>query len=60
MCAIFSVAHRVCTGLLCGYRPILNAAPDMTIVKTGWLSAVPYVVAILGIVDWYRVFLTEV
>jgi sugar phosphate permease len=27
---------------------ILNAAPDMNIVKTGWLSAVPYVLAIGG------------
>jgi sugar phosphate permease len=27
---------------------ILNAAPDMDIVKTGWLSAVPYLLAIVG------------
>lgn len=27
---------------------ILNAAPDMNIVKTGWLSSVPYVLAIVG------------
>jgi sugar phosphate permease len=27
---------------------ILNAAPNMTIVKTGWLSAVPYLLAIIG------------
>ena len=27
---------------------ILNAAPNMNIVKTGWLSAVPYVLAIIG------------
>ena len=27
---------------------ILRAAPDMTIVRTGWLSAVPYVLAIIG------------
>jgi sugar phosphate permease len=27
---------------------ILNTAPNMTIVKTGWLSAVPYVLAIIG------------
>ncbi|HYG20543.1 MAG TPA: MFS transporter, partial [Ohtaekwangia sp.] len=27
---------------------ILNAAPDMNIVKTGWLSALPYVFAIIG------------
>jgi sugar phosphate permease len=27
---------------------ILRAAPDMTIVRTGWLSAVPYVLAITG------------
>ena len=27
---------------------ILNAAPDMDIVKTGWLSAVPYLLAIIG------------
>ena len=30
---------------------ILNAAPDMTIVKTGWLSAVPYVAAIIGMLS---------
>jgi sugar phosphate permease len=29
---------------------IINAAPDMTIVKTGWLSAVPFVLAIAGMV----------
>ncbi len=27
---------------------IIKAAPDMDIVKTGWLSSVPYVLAILG------------
>jgi sugar phosphate permease len=27
---------------------IIKAAPDMNIVKTGWLSAVPYVLAIIG------------
>ncbi|WP_026463736.1 MFS transporter [Adhaeribacter aquaticus] len=27
---------------------IINAAPNMDIVKTGWLSAVPYVLAIIG------------
>ncbi|ADB38311.1 major facilitator superfamily MFS_1 [Spirosoma linguale DSM 74] len=27
---------------------ILNAAPNMTIVKTGWLSSIPYVLAIIG------------
>jgi sugar phosphate permease len=27
---------------------IINAAPDMNIVKTGWLSSVPYVFAIIG------------
>ncbi len=27
---------------------ILNAAPNMDIVKTGWLSAVPYLLAIVG------------
>ncbi|HEV7347122.1 MFS transporter [Telluribacter sp.] len=27
---------------------ILNSAPDMNIIKTGWLSSVPYVLAIIG------------
>ncbi len=27
---------------------IINAAPNMNIVKTGWLSSVPYVLAIIG------------
>ncbi len=27
---------------------MLNAAPDMDIIKTGWLSAVPYLLAIIG------------
>ena len=27
---------------------IINAAPDMNIVKTGWLASVPYVFAIIG------------
>ncbi|GAB2553891.1 MFS transporter [Spirosoma areae] len=30
---------------------ILNAAPNMTIVKTGWLSSVPYVLAIIGMLS---------
>ena len=30
---------------------ILNAAPNMTIVKTGWLSAVPYLLAIIGMLS---------
>ena len=30
---------------------ILNAAPDMNIVKTGWLAAVPYVLAIVGMLS---------
>ncbi|GAB4039401.1 MFS transporter [Spirosoma jeollabukense] len=30
---------------------ILNAAPDMNIVKTGWLSSVPYVLAIIGMLS---------
>lgn len=30
---------------------ILNAAPDMNIVKTGWLAAVPYVLAIIGMLS---------
>ena len=29
---------------------ILNAAPNMTIVKTGWLSSVPYGLAIIGMI----------
>lgn len=30
---------------------ILKAAPNMDIVKTGWLSAVPYVLAIIGMIS---------
>lgn len=30
---------------------ILNAAPDSSIVKTGWLSAVPYLLAIIGMLS---------
>ena len=30
---------------------ILNAAPNMTIVKTGWLSSVPYVLAVIGMLS---------
>ncbi|SOD81850.1 MFS transporter [Spirosoma fluviale] len=30
---------------------ILNAAPNMTIVKTGWLSSIPYVLAIIGMLS---------
>ncbi|MCW3114691.1 MAG: transporter [Segetibacter sp.] len=30
---------------------IINAAPDMNIVKTGWLSSVPYVFAIIGMLS---------
>ncbi len=30
---------------------IIKAAPDMNIVRTGWLSAVPYVLAIIGMLS---------
>jgi sugar phosphate permease len=30
---------------------IINAAPDSNIVKTGWLAAVPYVLAIIGMLS---------
>jgi sugar phosphate permease len=30
---------------------ILNAAPDMNMVKTGWLASVPYVLAIVGMLS---------
>ncbi|MFD2936722.1 MFS transporter [Spirosoma flavum] len=30
---------------------ILNAAPNMNIVKTGWLSAVPYILAVVGMLS---------
>jgi sugar phosphate permease len=34
---------------------IIKAAPDMTIVKTGWLASVPYIFAIVGMLtaSWY-------
>jgi len=34
---------------------ILNAAPGMNIIKTGWLSAVPYLMAIIGMISasWF-------
>lgn len=30
---------------------IINAAPNMNIVKTGWLAAVPYVLAVIGMLS---------
>ena len=30
---------------------IIHAAPDMSIIKTGWLAAVPYVLAIIGMLS---------
>ncbi len=30
---------------------IINAAPDMNIVKTGWLASVPYLLAIIGMIS---------
>ena len=30
---------------------IINAAPDMNMVKTGWLASVPYVLAIVGMIS---------
>lgn len=30
---------------------ILNAAPDATMIKTGWLSSVPYLLAIIGMLS---------
>jgi len=34
---------------------IIKAAPDMNIVKTGWLSSIPYIFAIIGMLtaSWY-------
>jgi len=34
---------------------IIKAAPDMTIVKTGWLASIPYIFAIIGMLSasWY-------
>jgi sugar phosphate permease len=34
---------------------IIKAAPDMDIVKTGWLSSIPYIFAIIGMLtaSWY-------
>ena len=34
---------------------IIKAAPDMTIVKTGWLASIPYIFAIVGMLtaSWY-------
>jgi len=35
-------------GFVMWFPSIIKAAPDMDIVKTGWLSAVPYVLAVAG------------
>ena len=50
LCAQYFLWHIGLYGFVMWLPSILNAAPDMTIVKTGWLSAVPYVVAIFGMV----------
>ncbi len=35
-------------GFVMWFPSIIKAAPDMDIIKTGWLSAVPYVLAVAG------------
>ena len=54
LCAQYFLWHIGLYGFVMWLPSILNAAPDMTIVKTGWLSAVPYVVAIFGMVTVSR------
>ena len=51
LCAQYFLWHIGLYGFVMWLPSILNAAPDMTIVKTGWLSAVPYLMAIIGMVS---------
>ena len=50
LCAQYFLWSIGVYGFVMWLPSILNAAPDMTIVKTGWLSAVPYLMAIIGMV----------
>ncbi len=47
-CALWSIGVY---GFVMWLPSILNTAKDMNIVKTGWLSSVPYVLAIIGMIS---------
>jgi len=51
LCAQYFLWSIGVYGFVMWLPSILNAAPDMTIVKTGWLSAVPYLMAIIGMLS---------
>jgi len=48
LCLQYALWNIGTFGFVMWLPSILNAAPDMNIIKTGWLSSVPYVLAIVG------------
>lgn len=48
LCLQYALWNIGVYGFVMWLPSILQSAPQMTIVKTGWLSAVPYLLAILG------------
>jgi sugar phosphate permease len=51
LCLQYALWNIGVYGFVMWLPSILNAAKDMNIVKTGWLSAVPYVLAVIGMIS---------
>jgi sugar phosphate permease len=51
LCLQYALWNIGVYGFVMWLPSILNAAPDMDIVKTGWLASIPYVFAIIGMLS---------
>lgn len=51
LCLQYALWNTGVFGFVMWLPSILNAAPDMNIVKTGWLGSVPYLFAIIGMIS---------
>lgn len=51
LCLLYALWSIGVYGFVIWLPSIINAAPGMNIVKTGWLAAVPYLMAIIGMIS---------
>lgn len=51
LCLQYALWNIGVYGFVMWLPSILNAAPDMNIVKTGWLASIPYLFAIIGMLS---------
>jgi sugar phosphate permease len=51
LCLLYALWSIGVYGFVIWLPSIIKAAPGMTIIKTGWLSAVPYLMAIIGMLS---------